>query len=314
MPSAGPTRLSLAGREHYCNQFAGAVLVPGDALAAMPEARALGEAATTPSDRDIAPVAAMFRVSKQVLWYRLRDTDLITTQRFAAKWAAWAHQSPPPKSKGGSRQPPGKRVLNQKGLSFTGLVLDARGERLITTNEALDYLAIPSMTSTMSRPRRGGAPLAEDAAASLPALYLIDTSAVIDLRRDYPLRTFARLWQWFADLTADGRLIAPEEVRLEISLRDDELKRWTAARRPTTVAVSSSRRRSRSSQTARGASPTQLVRQGMRAIAGRATTAQLAKHQLRCSATMARSRARQESDVRMPHLSASRSMVRRTGS
>ena len=64
---------------------------PWTGLAAMPEARALGEAATTLSDRNLAAVAVTFRVSKRVLLYRLRDTDLITTQRFVAKWAAWAH-------------------------------------------------------------------------------------------------------------------------------------------------------------------------------------------------------------------------------
>lgn len=34
------------------------------------------------------------------------------------------------------------RVLSSRGLRFTGLVLDANNERLLTTNETLDYLAI----------------------------------------------------------------------------------------------------------------------------------------------------------------------------
>jgi hypothetical protein len=59
-------------------------------------------------------------------------------------------------------------------------------------------------------------------------IYVIDSSALIDLRRDYPRRTFGRLWDRFGDLASEGRLIAPEEVRHEIGRRDDELKDWAA--------------------------------------------------------------------------------------
>jgi hypothetical protein len=68
-----------------------------------------------------------------------------------------------------------------------------------------------------------------DAASSADPIYVIDSSALIDLRRDYPRATFDRLWERFAELAAAGRLIAPEEVRLEIGRRDDDLKAWASA-------------------------------------------------------------------------------------
>jgi hypothetical protein len=68
-----------------------------------------------------------------------------------------------------------------------------------------------------------------DDGASAGPIYVIDSSALIDLRRDYPRKTFGKLWQRFADLAGEGRLIAPEEVRHEIGRRDDELKDWAAS-------------------------------------------------------------------------------------
>jgi hypothetical protein len=106
----------------------------------MPEARALADSPTMPLDAELAAVADKFRVSKQVLWYRLRDTGLIDRYRFAAKWAAWRRYVPPPTR--GRTPPVGVRVLNRRGMRFTGLVFDARADESITTNDVLDYLAI----------------------------------------------------------------------------------------------------------------------------------------------------------------------------
>lgn len=70
--------------------------------------------------------------------------------------------------------------------------------------------------------------MADEPAAPL-LIYVADTSALVDLRRDYPLRTFGPLWQRFAGLAAADRLVAPEEVRYELADREDELKAWAAS-------------------------------------------------------------------------------------
>lgn len=141
LPQLGPGR-RVAGHERYCNEFSGALLVPADELRALDSAREFGTSAALPDDKAISAVAGHFRVSKQVLWYRLRDTDLIDATRFAAKWGLWSRQTPPARKKGGGGLRPAPKALNRNGRRFTGLVLDARGDHVITTNDALDYLSV----------------------------------------------------------------------------------------------------------------------------------------------------------------------------
>jgi hypothetical protein len=58
-------------------------------------------------------------------------------------------------------------------------------------------------------------------------IYCIDTSALIDLDRLYPKEVFPSLWEeYFVDITAEGRLISPHEVREELERKDDELWNW----------------------------------------------------------------------------------------
>lgn len=66
-------------------------------------------------------------------------------------------------------------------------------------------------------------------------MYCIDSSSLITCRRVYPIEIFTGLWQNLSDLVADGRLIAPEEVWLEISQGTDALTDW--ARRQTGLFV-----------------------------------------------------------------------------
>lgn len=59
-----------------------------------------------------------------------------------------------------------------------------------------------------------------------PPLYIIDTSALVDMRVGYPRRVFSNLWDRMAGLAGEGRLMAPEEVRHEVERRDDDLYDW----------------------------------------------------------------------------------------
>lgn len=63
------------------------------------------------------------------------------------------------------------------------------------------------------------------------AVYCIDTSALVDLRIDYPPRVFSdTVWAALERLVAEGRLIAPREVRRELAKQDDEVHRWVRQR------------------------------------------------------------------------------------
>jgi hypothetical protein len=58
-------------------------------------------------------------------------------------------------------------------------------------------------------------------------IYCFDTSGLMDGRtRDYPPHIFPQLWKRIEDLIAEGRLIAPEEVWVEIDKNTDELRQW----------------------------------------------------------------------------------------
>lgn len=63
--------------------------------------------------------------------------------------------------------------------------------------------------------------------------YCIDTSALLEAwSRRYPVDIFPRLWENFESLVVRGELIAPEEVREEIKVKEDGLTAWTK-RNPT---------------------------------------------------------------------------------
>lgn len=56
--------------------------------------------------------------------------------------------------------------------------------------------------------------------------YCIDTSALIELKMLYRMKTFPSLWDKLSDLVKQDRLIAPREVLNELEAKDDELFRW----------------------------------------------------------------------------------------
>lgn len=70
--------------------------------------------------------------------------------------------------------------------------------------------------------------MATDNASSI---YVVDSSALIDLRVLYPRDTFPGVWDRLEALIREGRLIAPDEVLHELEKRDDELLAWVKANR-----------------------------------------------------------------------------------
>jgi hypothetical protein len=74
---------------------------------------------------------------------------------------------------------------------------------------------------------------------ALSIVYCIDTSALVDLKRLYPLDIFPLLWKKLDDLIQKGRLIAPDRVLKELERRDDELLAWVKARKQMFKEISS---------------------------------------------------------------------------
>lgn len=60
-----------------------------------------------------------------------------------------------------------------------------------------------------------------------PLIYSIDTSAILDgWVRYYPPDIFPALWNNLDGLISDGRLLATEEVLVELKKKDDEVYNW----------------------------------------------------------------------------------------
>lgn len=61
--------------------------------------------------------------------------------------------------------------------------------------------------------------------------YCFDTSALLECwSRSYPPDVFPGLWEKLNDLVAFRRIISPDEVRVELSKQEDDLKKWVDAR------------------------------------------------------------------------------------
>jgi hypothetical protein len=62
--------------------------------------------------------------------------------------------------------------------------------------------------------------------------YSVDTSAILNAwRQHYPPDLFQPLWQKVGDLVEGGKLIATEEVFVELGKKDDEVYSWARQHR-----------------------------------------------------------------------------------
>lgn len=131
--------------ERFCNRVAGALLVPDRVLKSHPDIGPLGELDEPPPDRLLAPLVENFKVSRYVIWYRLRSARIISAEVYRAKWAQWApslRSRRPPKKRTGPRLKSHQRSYLQHGHRYSSLVVEAEGRGMITTSDALELLGL----------------------------------------------------------------------------------------------------------------------------------------------------------------------------
>lgn len=129
--------------ERYCNRFAGILLVPSDALERHPGAQRIAAMRGLPENHDFAALRTTFKASNQVMWYRLHETGLVSSDRYEALWRRWSAGSSTTKAAaGGGGRHRAKRSLDTNGARFVGMVLEAEEQGEITYADALDYLSI----------------------------------------------------------------------------------------------------------------------------------------------------------------------------
>ncbi|HUY57509.1 MAG TPA: ImmA/IrrE family metallo-endopeptidase [Candidatus Micrarchaeaceae archaeon] len=145
LPDTAPgSGSSVIAEESFCNSFAGTLLVPPEDLVDFVARQASISADAVPSDDALNPIANRYRVSRQVVWYRLFAVGLVTESVFRAKWAEWRGRPTPKPSSGGKARTSAERAMAQYGSGFVNVVLSAHGSGKLSTSDALDYLSIHS--------------------------------------------------------------------------------------------------------------------------------------------------------------------------
>jgi len=125
--------------ERFCNHFAGAILVPKDALLNHELVKSKEYPAHW-TDEILKEIAETFKVSQEVILRRFVILGLATRDFYQKKREEW---SPPPKRGGGrgGRNWP-KECIRKNGVPFVSLVLETHREEKITYRDVADYLAI----------------------------------------------------------------------------------------------------------------------------------------------------------------------------
>jgi Zn-dependent peptidase ImmA (M78 family) len=126
--------------ERFCNSFAGNLLVPTDTL--LSDSLAKTVASNGNPGNPLGSLAARYRVSRQVMWYRLKDVGLIEETTFADGWPllGWT-ETTPSERKGEFISPPAwRRVLNEGGRVFVSRMLEALDRGFVSPADMVDWL------------------------------------------------------------------------------------------------------------------------------------------------------------------------------
>lgn len=128
--------------ERLCNRFAGAFLVPLPDLAGQAAARHIADMQGLPAEADFTALRRTFKVSTQVIWYRLHDAGLVDDNRYYALWAVWANQPAPDRRTSGGGQDRAERALSRYGRTFVTSMLEAESRGFIDLTAVLRYTRV----------------------------------------------------------------------------------------------------------------------------------------------------------------------------
>lgn len=142
LEEAGGLSLEEERTETFCNQVAGAVLVPAKLLASE---RIVIEKGSGPvwSDGDIEELARKYTVTRETLVLRLLTVGKTTRDFYLAKRDQYRQE----RSERESRETdgflaPASDALSAEGAPFIRLVLDAYYQEAVTASDAADFLEI----------------------------------------------------------------------------------------------------------------------------------------------------------------------------
>jgi Zn-dependent peptidase ImmA (M78 family)/transcriptional regulator with XRE-family HTH domain len=129
--------------EKFCNHFAGAVLVPKDALLTHEIIKSENYPFEFPNET-LKELSKIFKVSQEVILRRLLIFGLATVDFYRRKRKEWEAKSKEGqrKQKWGRQNPP-KKCVQENGVPFVSLVLETHREEKITYRDVADYLTVP---------------------------------------------------------------------------------------------------------------------------------------------------------------------------
>lgn len=141
LPGEGRERRDPFGLiEKWCNHFAGALLVPEEALGMVTKAYGISLSPERLSEF-LAFASRQLKVSRQVILRRLAEFKLVHRDVYQREMDTLLAQDGRAK-KGGRALPPAKKCLRDNGRLFTSLVLEARERNFIHYADVADYLSL----------------------------------------------------------------------------------------------------------------------------------------------------------------------------
>jgi Zn-dependent peptidase ImmA (M78 family)/DNA-binding XRE family transcriptional regulator len=133
-------RKNEAETERWCNRFAGAFLLPESSLSTNLQ--------VTPRELKgeelyevLQETARQFKISEQVVLWRLRDLDVISRDAFQIGMERLVARAKRMKRRGGPVTP-AKKCVAENGPLFTSLVIEAKGRGILTYSDVSDYLSV----------------------------------------------------------------------------------------------------------------------------------------------------------------------------
>lgn len=130
--------------EVFCNQFAGAVLIPMNRLLNDNRVRDI-KGIHDWQDRTLGSLSKDFKVSKEVVLRRLLLARLTSNEFYDSKRKVWMTSDEKRQNKGhggkGGRDYP-KECIHQVGVPLVSLILNSYRDKKITKSDVADYLEI----------------------------------------------------------------------------------------------------------------------------------------------------------------------------
>ena len=140
---SGPAPAPIIKTEMFCNHFAGALLVPRDAL--LSQIAAVGASAARDSDwpdERLHELARAFKVSREVILRRLLILGLTTQAYYERKHREWAVKKPARPLKKGFKVSPARTSFGERGPRLVSMLVESYSQGSITFADLTDYLGV----------------------------------------------------------------------------------------------------------------------------------------------------------------------------